>query len=477
MAALHEAAYLRARLTAIDNDDLGHLDQLNADRLQELETQVSEQHLSKTTLESKMKTAQESLERLQSATAQLQEEERKANARATAAEQQCLALRRELSGLHASTAESSQALREYEDRHISLTSALQQREAEQTRFDKQLTDSRAERSQHLSLIEEAKQAMSVASERADHWERNHATASQQVEALQAEVNRLRRVAEDESRERETSASRLKELEKSWELTKLENESLRSLGNEKIQGLLQAHRYESVQEESRGHAEKAQAVSQECASLRKMLNEAGSQVSNAQTNLMQHRQAVLRLEEEREELRAELDTMKHSTRAIQTEHDRLQHLVSSREVETQKNKSKVSDLELRCAMLRNLLRDHGIAVNEEDGSRTPDSIASSSTQLRAQLEEQVLQLKESQNEVQSLRRQLQEFSSREETFNRRLSISKSPTLGSSPYLSSTSSATPDARVRELEHKLGENQADYTRMKQLEKDYREAVAYVK
>ncbi|KAJ9097831.1 hypothetical protein QFC19_006621 [Naganishia cerealis] len=478
MSALQEAAYLRARLIAIENGDAGHLNQVTSDRLQELEAQVSEQHLSKTTLESRIKEAQESLGRLQLSTEQLKEEERKANARATAAEQQCLALRRELSELHSTTAENSQAMREHEDRHISLSSALQQREAEQARYDKQLTDSRAERGQHLSLIEEAKQAMSAASERADHWEKNHAITSQQVEALQAEVNRLRREAEDATAEKETTISRVKDLEKSWELSKQETESLRLLSNERIQELLQAHRSASAQDESRGQAEKLQAVSQECASLRKMLNEAGSQVSNAQTDLMQHRQTVLRLEEEREELQAELDTIKHSTRAIQSERDRLQELVSSREADAQRHKGKVVEWELRCAMLRNLLKDHGVAISdEEEESQTPDSSTSSSTQLRVQLEEQAQQLKESQNEVHSLRRQLQEFSSREETFNRRLSISKSPTLSSSPFQSSVSSGTPQTKIRELEHKLGENQADYTRMKQLEKDYREAVAYVK
>lgn len=471
-AALQEAAYLRARLTAIESGNREDLNQLGSERQQELEMRLSAQLSAKAGLESQVEEARQSLERLQTTIHQLEEEERKASSRATVAEQECLGLRRELTELHSSKVEGDKTARDYATREVFLSSTIQQHEAERIHFEEQLQRLQQERGQHMQLIEDAKHAMSVATDQAVHWQNSHVAASRTIEELQAEVMKLKREAEDGRSEQEASAARLNKVEAAWNLSKQEAASLRKLSNERIQELLQAHRSASVQDAGRGQREKFQAVSQECASLRKMLNEAGLQVSHAQTDLMQHRETVLRLEEEREHLRAELGTMKHSVRANQSELERLQQLVSSREADAQRSKGKASDLEIRCAMLRNLLVDHGITVNEHDSNQTPDTVGSFSSQLRSQLEDQVQQLKDSQNEVLSLRRQLQEFSSREETWNRRLSVSKSPTLGSMPFEGLSSPVTPD-----LHNKMADNQADYQRMKQLEKDYKEAVAYVR
>jgi chromosome segregation ATPase len=472
LAAIQEAAYLRARLTAIESGSRDNITQLGTDRQQELEERLSAQLSAKAGLETQVGEAHRSLERLQAAVRQLEEEERRASDRATVAEQDCHSLRRELAELHSWKIEGDKTAREHANREISLSSTLQQHDAERTQFEEQLQRFQQERGEHMQLIEEAKQAMSAASEQAIHWQNSHATASQTIDQLQAEVARLKREADESRAEKEASIARSQDLEKAWNLSKQESASLRKLGDNRIQELLQTHRSTSSQDTSRGQREKFQAVSQECASLRKMLNEAGLQVSHAQSDAMQHRETVLRLEEEREHLRAELDTMKHSVRANHSELERVQQLASSREADAQRSKAKSADLEIRCAMLRNLLVDHGIATDEETETHTPNSISSVPSQLRSQLEDQAQQLKDSQNEILSLRRQLQDFSSREETLNRRLSVSRSPALGSAPFESLSSPATP-----QMPSRMAEDQADYHRMKQLEKDYREAVAYVK
>lgn len=477
-AAIQEAAYLRARLLAIESGNADQLGQLNSDRQHELETQVSAHVTAKNALETQIREAHLSVGRLQTTTQRLEEEERRASSRAAAAEQECLNLRRELTELHSHKISSDKSLREHADRAVALSSAVQQHEAERNHFEEELSRFQQERGHHLELIEEAKRSMSAAAEQANHWQTHHGLVSKQAEDLQAEVTRLKREAEDDRIKKKASAARLNELERAWEASQQEVISLRKLSNDKIQELLHSNRAASPQDASRGQREKLQAVSQECSSLRKMLNEAGLQVSHVQGDLMQHREIVLRLEEEREQLRNELSSMKHSVRANESERERLEQLVAAREADSQRNKGKLSDLEVRCAVLRNLLTDHGIAINDEDTQDAPHSAGSSSSQLRSQLEDQAQQLKDSQNEISSLRRQLQEFSSREETLNRRLSVSqspalgsKSPTLGSMPF-NSNLGATQEGRA------VGpENQADYQRMKQLEKDYKEAVAYVK
>lgn len=477
-AAIQEAAYLRARLMAIESGNPDHLGQLGTNRQDELETLVSSHVTAKATLETEIQEARRSVERLQSTTERLEEGERKASSRATAAEQECLNLRRELTELHSQKVQGDKAVRDHADRFVSLSSSLQQHEAERTHFEEELSRLQQERGHHVELIEEAHRSMSAATEQANHWQTHHGLVSKKADDLQAEVTRLRREAEDDRAAKEASAARLNELERAWEVSQREVVSLRKLGNDRIQGLLHSSRTASPQDATRGQREKLQAVSQECSSLRKMLNEAGLQVSHVQGDLMQHRETVLRLEEEREHLRAELGSMKHSVRANESELERLQQLVTSREADAQRNKGKMSDLEVRCVMLRNLLTDHGIAINDEDAHDAPHSAGSASSQLRSQLEDQAQQLKDSQNEVSSLRRQLQEFSSREETLNRRLSVPKSPSLGSkSPTMGSMPFESGMGAAQEARGVAPETQADYHRMKQLEKDYKEAVAYVK
>lgn len=125
------------------------------------------------------------------------------------------------------------------------------------------------------------------------------------------------------------------------------------------------------------------------------------------------------------------------------------------------------------MLRNLLADHGIAVNDSD----LDDIKTPSTrELEGKLREQARVNEAAQREIQDLRTRCEEAEVKVESLGKlveRIKDARSPTMRSP-----TPTDGEISRVSELEKKLIDMEKEHRdKVAGLETDYQTAVRYVK
>lgn len=375
------------------------------------------------------------------------------------------------------TAEAS--VREHTERLITLSSTAQQREAERDQLQREVEDATRAKDEHVGLVEQAQLAITAAGQRARELEGMHEQSQKRAGALEVELADLRAELEARTRDAEQATSRLADVENAYSQSRQEADSLRTLTTSRLGELLDSHKElkEEAAQGSRAHQDQLRALQEEGVSLRKMLREAGQRVDAAEAGVTHHRQRARDLETTHHGLRGEIRTHQKKLTAAQQELDKWRDLHSTREEELRDRETKVLEVETRCALLRNLLAEHGIAINDEDTNA--DHPAAGQGDLEKQLRERVRAHEDSQREVEELTRRCQEAEDKVESLGRlveRIKDARSPTGLS--MRSPSPAADPDRRVAEAEKKMQEMESQHKdKLAALESDYQTAVRYVK
>lgn len=377
----------------------------------------------------------------------------------------------ELEQLRATSAMSEASLREHTERLITLSSTAQQREAERDHYRSQLDDAIHSRDEQLGLIEQAKGAIAAAGLRTSELENLHAKSASRIKALEDELAESRAEMESRSREVDAANSRMMEVENAYAKSREEADSLRNVTTSRLGELLDSHKEMRADETRavRGHQEQLRALEEESKSLRKMLREAGQRLEDAEGGVSHHRQKHRDLEVSHQALRAEMRTQRTRLLNAQTELAKYKDLHSSKDSELRERDLAVTEIETRCTVLRNLLADHGVAVNDNDldNAETP-----SSRELETKLRDRERANESAQREIEELQRRCHEAEDKVESLGRlveRIKDARSPTAMSMRSPSPTGDA---------ERKLTETESHYKeKLAALEADYQTAVRYVK
>lgn len=405
-----------------------------------------------------------------------EERENEAIMRAEVAEQALEQHQDELGGLRDLHTSKEATLRDHAEKLLGLSSAVQQHEAERNQMRSQLEEATSTRDDHLRLLEEAQGAVSAASNRADDLHDRLERSRAHARKLEDELAELRSELEAKTRETEEAVQRKLDAENSWTKSREEADSLRMVTTSRIGELLDSHKALRADESrlSRGHQEKTRALELESSSLRKMLSEAGSRVDAAQASASQHRQHSEELSRSQLTLQTELRQAK--TRLTESRQEALRHreTANSREADLRARDVQLTDLQARCATLRSILADAGVAVDDNNEHAATDSIA---RHLEAQVRDQTAAASKAQAQVDSLTRALEKAQARQEDLSKQVSkIRQDRDIGStsSPLIGSSE----DARLAEMERRLADNDAVHKKkVQQLESDYQTAVQYVK
>jgi multidrug resistance efflux pump len=105
--------------------------------------------------------------------------------------------------------------------------------------------------------------------------------------------------------------------------------------------------------TRGHQEQLRALEEESKSLRKMLREAGQRLEDAEAGVSHHRQKHRDLEISHQSLRAEMRVHRTKLLGAQSELARYKQLHAAKDSELRERDVTVTEIETRCAVLRNL----------------------------------------------------------------------------------------------------------------------------
>lgn len=466
-AAIQEAAYYRAKLTAHEASAPGEVSQMERERISELErhlaTLLAEQTAQK-------KTADELSDSLALQTTLLEQAEARssdASNRADTLEETHHRVAREHSEIRDRYVDVEAALRDHADRLLGQTSLLEQKDAEISQVKRQVEELTQLRDQHIRALDQARTALQAVASRSEEDQR----ARDQITQLEADIAELRGDLETRMSEVEQARIRLAEVENAWAKSREEADAFRALTTGSLGELLDSHRDLRADEDrlTRGHTEKVEALEVEAASLRKMLKDATQQLEEVQRDLSEERRRVRQTESEQTLLRSQIVGLRAQLSSSVLEQGRLRKDLAEKDNDLRGALKETADTNIRLAMLRNYLSENGIIPDSEE----PSSNSSRLADLEKQLEERTLLYERSERELSQALRKKRELETQLSTMSQQQDRARSL---QSPVNQGDSDA--EARALEAERKLEETERSYkARMRQMEEDYQLAVHYVK
>ncbi|KAF9581632.1 Negative regulator of mitotic exit, partial [Lunasporangiospora selenospora] len=366
--ALQEAAYLKAKLSAISNaqQDPGALARVETDRSADLEKRLTHALGDLENLEAQYTAQQESLEqerRLRSSA------EDRSNGSALLAEQAQSAHERalaELALLHSRAAKAETESREYAAQLVESQAGFTGHQSHATNLLQKVATLKEQSDQQEKALEKVQMAYTTASERALRAETRYDELSDKVENLESvrlgllgDVNRYKA-------ESERLQSKVEELDSRWQISKDEVLTLRKLvedglGSFSPRGRAPERKHDSIAilsnvsrvselEHELGSLKKLHAISQESASRSASeLAEAMIEVSRLEQTSMQARVQTLAVQKQ-------LSQERENGSQLRAELSKLEKDLESRTNELENN-------EVQLGLLKDVMRDKGIIAED------------------------------------------------------------------------------------------------------------------
>lgn len=473
MSATEEGAYLRSRVAALESGNKQDLDRTMAERISQLEADLSQMHTSFMTEKSKASDLAEVVQHARDAKEEAEQQEEAARERAEQIEEAHVKAQSELNSLQEQLDATSRDLREQTERLMTLSSSSQQHETDRDHYKTQLEEMQSERDEYMQVVEDAQIAVKLANKRADDLEERHSASMRKSTQLIGEISEIRNELEAKSKEAEAAVEKLAEVETAWDRSRAEADSFRALMTGSLGHLVDSHRTMRSADgpTSRGDVDRIETLTQETASLRIMLSDAGSRVDAAQDAMAKQRSQLQAVTEDRASLRVELRKLRLKLKETSSELMTLRGAKSSREREAQSHAIELVGLRARHSTLRALLADHGIAVADEAAKNLDEHNDEDSAETR----ELKLRLADQSRTIDSLKENISELTMRTED----LKNDKSDLNEAQRDIDSESAEGPtDARVTELQKQIEEMQAAHAKkVLQLETDYKETSDYAK
>lgn len=469
-SAMQEAAYYRAKLAALEINNEPEIQRLERVRVQELENHMSALMNERWAQDRKLNELNDSVAMhtmlYEQAEARCQEALKRGE-KLDEAHTRAAQMYNDLLDKHESL---EVKYRDHQDKLVSQSSLLEQREADEVGLRGQVDELLQSKEQHIRALDQAKIALQAASARATEVDMHHERAQEKIKTLEADLADLRGELETRTAEAENARENLTDAENSWAKSREEADAFRALTTTSLGELLDTHRDLKADEDRvlRGHMEKIQAVEAEAQQLRMMLREAAQRADESAAKLLDERKKTQEAQSEHSTLQSQMVVLRGQLSNALGDGARLKKDLSGLEGKMRERAKEASDATAKLSMLRNYLAENGVTVDEDDlrpssranGRVTPETIS----ELESKLSERTRLHENAERELAQVIRQKRDM----ETQLHSLRSASSP----------ESNGDSDLRVQEVEEKLERVQeAHALKIKQLEDDYNMAVHYVK
>lgn len=477
-SATQEAAYYRAKLSAVEAGNEIEVQRLEAVRISDLENNLNKLMTERWNQDRKINELNDSLTlqtMLCKQAEQTAEEEGKRSKETSEAHSQLTELYNDLLDKHEKL---EREFRESQAQLVSQNSMLDQREAEEINLRAQVEELTDLREQHIRALEQTRMTLTTASSRATDLDAQYLRAQEMIKTLEADLAELRGEIETRATEAEAARARLTDVENSWAKSREEADSYRALTTGTLGQLLDSHKDLKADEDRllRGHSEKLQAVEAEAQSLRMMVREANQRVDEAQSKLGEERKKIRELETDNSTLQAQLTAVRGQMSAALAETARLRKDLNTAESNARDKAKQTSDAIAKLSTLRTYLSENGIGIEEDDlrsNSKSVSREASSETisDLEAKLAERTRLHENAERELAQALRRKRDMEAQVTELSNQLDLVRSTQ-------SPGNNSNVEERALRAEEKLESATAAYqAKLQQVEEDYNVAVNYVK
>ncbi|CAK5280148.1 unnamed protein product [Mycena citricolor] len=457
-SATQEAAYYRAKMSALDENNAGEVSRMEKERIKDLEQRLSAMMNERWEQDRKMSELSDSLALQTMLYDQAEARANEATRRADLEEESHERTITRHNHLQERNHNLDAQLREHSERLLSHTSALEQREADEMSLRAQVEELIQSRDQHLRALEQAQITIQASTSRSEEMDLQYERARETITSLESDTAELRGELESRSSEVDALRNRLTEAENAWAKSREEADAFRALTTGSLGELLDSHKDLKADEDrsTRGHAKRQ---------LR-------WRPKQHQISLAEERKRVRDHETEHSSLRSQIVALRTQLATAHTESSRLKRELSDREAQLSERSRESTESNVRLVTLRNYLAENGISVDDEaenPRSRATGAASPLVSELENKLAERTRMQENAERELSQALRKNREIEATLDKVSVQLDEARS-----SP------ATNPDAELRatEAERKLEETEQGYkARMQQMEEDYQLAVHYVK
>jgi len=369
-----------------------------------------------------------------------------------------------------------------------LTSSSKLLSAERDQFKSRSIEHETSLAQHVRTLEEVQVALSAANARNDELTSSWEKATSELTEQQIKVAQLQQELETVKIENTSAISKVEELERILKSTKDSHDATQVFASGGLAEILAAHKERSLKNASRGidggddeddsdgpsslHLHRVRALEEEMGTVKQLHADTRSKSESLATELAEARSREAQLHSQVAQLRSELSSLQSQHSTAMDDLGRHKSLVSEREAEAKEATRTRQATEVKVGILRNLMADHGLAVNDDDlatrpmnGNESPEQLYQRVQELESRLEQKTKAHSDLDSTHQDTRRELEDLSrQRNEHAEELQRLREGP------------ASDPEDKER-LAQVQGELESLHQKHSQLEATHLKAVQYVK
>lgn len=470
-SAAQEAAYYRAKLSALESSNASDLNRVEHDRVSELEHYISDLKNERWSQDRKISELSDSLSLRTTLCEQAEASARELQKRSDQVDtlhNRGVQHHTELQEQHA-TLQSQ--LREQVLTLTAQASELQQKDAELSKLRSVVEEAAKSKDQHVRALEQTRITLETATLRSNEMDDAFVRSTEKIAQMESDMAQLRGELESRTTEAEAAQERASDVENAWAKSREEADAFRALTTGSLGKLLDSHRDLQSDEDRyiRAEEEKMQAVQTELTSLRHHLTDVNKKLTEAQSQSTKERQQARDAHLEQASLRAQLSGLQTQIATASSETARLHQQCTGLEEEVIAKSKENAEVNLRLATLRNYLAENGLGIDEEAVAQRGSGSPAVMAELEVKLAERTRLHENTERELNQLARRKREVDSQVASLTTQLEQARAQ---------GGSEGADRSQIVELEQKLEETEQSYkTRLAQMEEDYQLAVHYVK
>ncbi|KAF9315458.1 Negative regulator of mitotic exit [Podila horticola] len=369
-AALQEAAYLKAKVSALQSGEVSALASTETARAVDLEKRLTTTLAMVDKLQSQLSQHESVLERERHARELAQDREHEASERAEELQVAHSRSLSEVASLHDRASVAEAGLRECEAKNAANEAGLSSYQQQSTALFSQISALKTTVDHQKKSLEKAKLAYSVANDRAEHADRLWTQARQEIDNTQLEFANVRADLDRAQRETEHWKTKAQDTELLWQKAKNENEAMRTLLEEDMNAAASSPSY-SPGGNSRKHdsimaitsASRVAELEHELGTLRQLLRESQGAATQANKTLGETMVRISELEKSAMTARSEASTAQRQLNAAEDKISGLESQLVKKEETLEDMAKEQENNEVQLGLLRGVMRENGLLADD------------------------------------------------------------------------------------------------------------------
>ncbi|KAG0285642.1 Negative regulator of mitotic exit, partial [Linnemannia gamsii] len=364
-AALQEAAYLKAKVSALQSGEVSALVSTETARAVDLEKRLTVALGQVDKLQSQQSQHEALLDRERHGRESAQERARQASAAAEEAQQARTRSLADMTSLHERASVAEANLREVEAKHASSEARLSSYQQQSTALFSQISGLKTTVDHQKKSLEKAKLAYSVANDRAEHADRLWTQARQEIDHTQLEFASARADFERAQREADHWKTKAQDTDLLWQKAKSENEAMRTLLEEDMNASYSpganARKHDSIMAIT--SASRVAELEHELGTLRHLLKESQAAAAQANKDLGESMLRISQLESTSMSARTEAADAQRECSRAEDRVSLLESQLSQKEEALEEMAKEQENNEVQLGVLRGVMRENGLLADD------------------------------------------------------------------------------------------------------------------